>query len=189
MLCGGGEKRMRVQRKDWLERGLELLAREGLNAVTIDAMCRNLEVTKGSFYHHFANREAFLEGLLSHWEEHYTMAFITFSEGGKTPTEQMERLMKIVVRNHDDSEVAIRVWAQSDPLARTYQARVDQKRMAYLAHLLKAMGTTAAEARTRAQMLYTMLVGAQTVVPALTRDELRAMYLQLESLTGLFHKE
>lgn len=180
---------MRVQQKDWLERGLELLAREGLNAVTIDAMCRNLGVTKGSFYHHFANREAFLKGLLHHWEEQYTMAFITYSAAGKTPQEQMERLMKVVVRNHDDSEVAIRVWAQSDPVARTYQARVDQKRVAYLAQLLKAMRMNPAEARTRAQMLYTMMVGAQTVVPALTRDELRAMYSQLETLTSTSHKE
>ena len=110
---------MRVQKNDWLERGLELLAREGLNTVTIEALCTLLGVTKGSFYHHFDHREAFLEALLSHWEEHYTRAFIAYSEQGKTPTAQLERLMKIVVRNHDDSEVAIRVWAQRDPLART----------------------------------------------------------------------
>lgn len=180
---------MRVQRKDWLERGLELLARQGLNAVTIDSMCRLLGVTKGSFYHHFAHREAFLEGLLHYWEEHYTMAFITYSAAGKSPAEQMERLMKLVVRNHDDSEVAIRVWAQSDPVARQYQSRVDQRRITYLAQLLTAMGATPGVAKSRAHILYTMLVGAQTVVPALTRDELRAMYHQLETLIGRLPQE
>jgi AcrR family transcriptional regulator len=171
---------MKIQQSDWLEQGLEKLAREGLNAVTIEVMCRHLGVTKGSFYHHFANREAFLEALLRHWEEHYTMAFIHYSEAGKTPVEQMERLMKLVVRNHDDSEVAIRVWAQNDPMARAYQQRVDQKRMAYLEQLLRGLGHSASAARTRAQMLYTLLVGAQMVVPTLTREELRAMFNQME---------
>lgn len=171
---------MRTQQSDWLEQGLEKLVREGLNAVTIEAMCQQLGVTKGSFYHHFTNREAFLEALLGHWEAYYTMAFITYSEAGKTPMEQMERLLHLVVRNHDDSEVAIRVWAQSDPMARSYQERVDQKRMTYLEHVLRQLGHTAPSARTLAQMLYAMFVGAQTVVPTLTRDELRAMFARME---------
>lgn len=180
---------MRVQKNDWLERGLEVLAREGLNAVTIEAMCHLLGVTKGSFYHHFANRDAFLEALLQHWEAHYTMAFIHYSEMGNSPTEQLERLMKIVVRNHDDSEVAIRVWAQNNPLARAYQERVDQKRMGYLEQLLRRLGQSASVARTRAQMLYTLLIGAQVILPPLTRDELRAMYAQMELLTTPTSKE
>ena len=55
--------------------------------------------------------------------------------------------------------------------------------MTYLEQLLRKVGQSAAVARTRAQMLYTLLVGAQMVVPPLTRDELRAMYLQMDLLT------
>ena len=48
-----------LKREDWLERGLNLLAEEGSEALTIDSLCQRFGVTKGSFYHHFGSKDAF----------------------------------------------------------------------------------------------------------------------------------
>ena len=39
----------RLSQRDWLERAMSVLAREGGARVTIDRLCQELGVTKGSF--------------------------------------------------------------------------------------------------------------------------------------------
>ena len=69
----------RLKRTDLLEQGLQQLVEEGVDALTVDSICSLLGVTKGSFYHHFKNRQIFLEALLQFLEETYTSKFIEFS--------------------------------------------------------------------------------------------------------------
>ena len=174
---------MRYNLSDWLEQGLQALTELGFEALTIDAMCARLKVTKGSFYHHFGNREAFLEALLQHWEAHYTQEFITYSEVGQTPAERLSRLHERVISTFGTEEVALRAWAQGDSLARTYQERVDQQRIDYLYRQYLALTGDEAYARSMAQMVYAILIGAQNVMPPYDREDLQAMYDLLETLT------
>jgi AcrR family transcriptional regulator len=59
----------RFDREAWLEAALEVLARQGQAKLRVETLARQLGVTKGSFYHHFKNREAFLKALLAYWAE------------------------------------------------------------------------------------------------------------------------
>ena len=45
----------------WIIAGLHALSSEGIGAVKVEALARQLGLTKGSFYHHFKNRGALLE--------------------------------------------------------------------------------------------------------------------------------
>jgi AcrR family transcriptional regulator len=173
---------MRYSLADWLEQGLAALSENGIEALTIDAMCARLNVTKGSFYHHFTNREAFLEALLQHWEAHYTQDFITYSQAGQTPSERLARLNQRVIETFGTSEVAIRVWAQGDPLAQAYLERVDQQRIEYLYQQYIALTGDESYSRTMSRMVYAILIGAETVMPTYTRDDLQAMYDLLQQL-------
>jgi AcrR family transcriptional regulator len=173
----------RVTREDWLENGLQVLAQSGVEMLTIDAMCRHLGVTKGSFYHHFKNREAYLEAILEFWEEKYTGQFIQFSQGAQNPAEQLERLTQLVVQSFGTEEVQLRAWAQHDPLARRYQERVDQRRLAFLYELQKDLYQNPVHARTMAQLQYAALIGSTEIMPALTADDLQAMYQLLARLS------
>lgn len=166
----------RYGRKDWLEQGLHKLVAEGVEALTIETMCQQMGVTKGSFYHHFAHREAFLEALLQHWEEHYTSQFIAYSLEGAAPAEQLQRLIQLVVETHGTSETAIRAWAQHDPLARAYQERVDRRRLDFLYDRLLILTGDAARSQSLAQLLYVTLLGAQVMMPPLTSEELGRIY-------------
>jgi AcrR family transcriptional regulator len=50
----------RLSTQDWTTRALELLVDEGVGAVKVARMCRELGVTKGSFYWHFDDLVRFL---------------------------------------------------------------------------------------------------------------------------------
>lgn len=173
----------RLQRDDWLEQGLITLAEQGVDALTIEAMCKLMKVTKGSFYHHFKNREAFLEAILAFWEDKYTQQFITFSQDGLDHQEKSKRLHQLVLESYGTSEVNIRAWAQVDPLARKYQERVDQQRLNFLYELQQGLYEKDEIARTMAQLQYTTLIGSAQMIPALSQTDLEHMYQLLAQLS------
>lgn len=170
----------RTTRTDWLEQGLNLLVEQGVSAVTIDAMCRLMKVTKGSFYHHFESQPDFLEALLQHWEENYTTRFITESQVGETPTEQLQRLSAQVIEAHGASEVVIRAWALTSPLARAYQEQVDARRLAYLREVWMQIVKDEARAETIANLMYSIVIGAQSMLPPVTTEGLTQVFNLLQ---------
>ena len=50
-------------KEDWIKAGFEILRKEGIDNVKIEAMARKLGVTKGGFYGYFLNRDAFLKAI------------------------------------------------------------------------------------------------------------------------------
>ena len=172
----------RLSREDWLKSGLGLLVKHGVDSLTIDFMCRNLEVTKGSFYHHFKNREAFLEALLDYWEMTYTTQFIEISQSEASPLAQMQKLNELVEESHGTQETVIRAWAQVDPMARVYQERVDQRRIGFIRELYLQLMDDEILAHTMAQLVYATLIGAQTILPPATQLELKRMFDLVEQV-------
>ena len=171
----------RLSKENWLEEGLIYLVENGVDALTIDAMCQHLNVTKGSFYHHFKNHRAFLNDILEFWETTYTVKFIEHSIQGKTPMERIQRLNDLVVEAHGPQETAIRAWAQTDPVAREVHQRVDQRRIDYLYELHRELYDEHT-ARIMARLLYATLIGAQSMLPPATKDELSDMFAILSHL-------
>ena len=65
-------KASQLDRRDWLEAAWEEFAAGGIAAVTVQSIAVKLGITRGSFYHHFADREDLLQGLLEHWQREWT---------------------------------------------------------------------------------------------------------------------
>ena len=149
------------------------LAQDGVDALTIEALCQLMGVTKGSFYHHFKNRQAFLEAVLSHWEDKFTKQFIAFSLEGLTAQEKLARLHQSVIENYGTYEVNIRAWAQVDPLAREFQERVDQQRLNFLYEIQLELYKSETDARTMSHLQYTTLIGSAQIMPNLNKNRLR----------------
>ena len=79
-------------------------------------------------------------------------------------------------------ETIIRAWAQSDPLARTYQERVDQRRIGFIRDLYLQLTDDEELAHTLAQLIYATLIGAQNILPAATTTELKRMFRLIEQV-------
>ena len=151
----------RLGADDWEIEALEALASEGLSAVNVQSLARKLGVTKGSFYWHFADREALLQATLARWEASYTERVIALLDAIEDPRKRLEQLIvgisasKRAWRIH----VALGAEAAHEPLVASTLARVTRRRVDYLEECYVALGFARRVARRRALLAYSTYVG------------------------------
>src|SRR5919198_3887166 len=98
--------RRRLTRDDWADAALAAIADGGLAAVAVEPLAARLRTTKGSFYWHFANREALLEAALARWEDQTTTAVIgEIVNATDDPAGQLRRLIIRVIENAERDRV------------------------------------------------------------------------------------
>jgi AcrR family transcriptional regulator len=161
-----------LSRTQYFEVGLELLAEGGARAVTIDALCRRLDVTKGSFYHHFAGVQGFMSQLLLHWEDRYGQRLAREALTAHGPAELIPMLKRAAYDVHHEAESAIRALARNDPFAAEVQQRVDQGREDLLVDAYVAAGMRPETARPLGRIGLAILVGTQQRERPVDRDRL-----------------
>ncbi|RYJ00281.1 MAG: TetR/AcrR family transcriptional regulator, partial [Actinomycetales bacterium] len=106
----------RLSLDDWTERALALLMDEGVGAVKISRLCRELDVTKGSFYWHFSDLDALQEAVAERWCTQTRELLQQLA--GLSDLPPAERLRSMTMRLVDDRswsvERALRDWARTD---------------------------------------------------------------------------
>jgi AcrR family transcriptional regulator len=161
----------------WVREGLTVLAELGPEGLTIDELCRRLNLTKGSFYHHYANRSAYITALLTFWEQEMTSRVIEISQQEGDAQQRLRHLRQLSTTfEHSLVEPVIRAWACQDEMVRAYQERVDRRRLQYLSELCGTILADPDEGHLLAQIFYTMYVGAQHLVPPVSGKELEHLY-------------
>lgn len=160
--------------------GLDLLSTSGPTGLTIDRLVAGTGLSTGSFYHHFAGMPGYRAALLAYFESEQTERYIRQVDGepGRDARAKLDWLMDLVLADRTDGnvEVAIRAWALQDPEAHAAKERVDRTRMAYLRALWFEISGDTTESHEMAQLLYVLLLGAGSVLPAVTPAELRRLY-------------
>ncbi len=153
----------KISPKDWVQVGLETLARDGIDAVRVEPLAVRLGVTKGSFYWHFKDRAAFHAAILRAWRDLNTDEIIHRVEaGGGSGSERLERLVELTMSNEKAGrvETAIRAWARTACDVASALAEIDQKRLGYVAELFMASGVERKLSMTRAKLIYLALIGS-----------------------------
>ena len=107
----------------------------------VERLAERLGVTKGSFYWHFANRDALLADMLVAWRRVATHAIIDEVEAaGGDPLAKLQTLFAIVARLEGRLELAVRRWAAVDAPAREALVGIDKRRLDYLEALFCELG-------------------------------------------------
>lgn len=126
----------RLDRSDWLRAARLALLHRGVEGVRVEPLARDLGVTKGSFYWHFADRSDLLETLLSEWEAEESLLSDAQDENpNKALTyilEEVRRRTLASERGDWPSDVAIFAWAAVDPAIAKRVNRAEEKRMELL---------------------------------------------------------
>jgi AcrR family transcriptional regulator len=150
----------RLAAETWVDAALTMIGREGIAALSVEALAAELGVTKGSFYWHYANRDALIVAALQRWEELATRAVIAAAEQGGDARERLALLLEIVVRPipEDAIEAAI-VTTRGDPLVSPILHRVGEQRRAYLTSIFRDLGFSRAVAARRAYTVYAAYLG------------------------------
>jgi AcrR family transcriptional regulator len=153
-------KTNRLSPSDWVNAGLRALAKSGFTALKADTLAKALGVSRGSFYWHFADVDAFHHAVLDAWEKVATGDIIAQVESkGGNAAAQLHTLAEIVFAQTGTLDRQVRAWASQSAAAATVQARVDERRSGFTADLFGAAGFGKAEAHLRAAFLYRAVIG------------------------------
>jgi AcrR family transcriptional regulator len=144
---------------DWVRAAARRLAADGVDAVRVEPLAKELGVSKGSFYWHFTDRDALLDALLAYWRTAGTTGVITEVEEASADAADRFRWLVRLAFGHADGgfDAAVRTWAARENRARTAVHEVDEVRIAYLVRLLTDAGS--ADPARRAAVAYRTLLG------------------------------
>jgi AcrR family transcriptional regulator len=154
------ESTSKLGRQDWLNIGIQTLIEKGIEAVRVEPLAKLLNVTRGSFYWHFKNRDDLLEEILNEWEARNTKNIIQQIEGlNSSPSAKLLSLLEIAAKDDNLLEKAIRVWSVNDARAVGAITRIDQQRLDYLQNLFVQLGFSQIDSKVRAQIAYSVRLG------------------------------
>lgn len=156
--------RTQLDRNDWIEAAIDILAQEGLSGMRVEVLAKRCGVTKGSFYWHFRDRQDLLEAVLQRWKEGRIRDIEKTT--AVTPGNEREQLHYAIEvygasrnRKGISIELAVRDWARHDAIAAAVVESVDLYRLECTRKLFVAAGMSDAEAKSRSLLLYACVFG------------------------------
>lgn len=174
--------KIRFKREDWLDFGLQRLADAGPEALKLHPLCEAAQRTIGSFYHHFEDHGAFINALMDHWRQEFTLGIVDQLDGLEDGNAQADKLNRLAIGLDRAIEVGVRHLASQNARAAEEVSKVDALRMDYVTQMYAERFNLAAdEARSLSQLEYAAFVGTQTIWPK-EKPELA------EKLASLFHR-
>lgn len=153
-------ERPRLTAADWEGAALDLIAEQGVAAVAVEPLARRLGVTKGSFYWHFANRDALLEATLRRWEHADAEDLMAQVDRIVDPRERLVELFRRTSREMRSHVIySALLKALDHPAVQPVMQRVSQRRIQYLAVAFRSLGMSRREAMDRGRLAYSAYVG------------------------------
>gem|GEM_PF-3996731 len=141
-----GEPRERPDRKEWVRRAMVTLADRGVEAVRVEVLAKELNVTKGSFYSRFHDRNDLLSSVLLEWRRS-TVTSIAEQIVGRSGSgrEKLQKLWRICLSGRFDNpggtiEAALEQWGRRDPAVAQLLAATDLERIGFITSLYREDG-------------------------------------------------
>jgi AcrR family transcriptional regulator len=141
---------------------MRALAAGGPEAVRVEALAKELGVSKGGFYWHFEGRRALIEETLDAWEKSGTEDVIaTVEHGAGDARDRLRRLFELApaAQGLFAVELALRDWSRRDREVAKRLRRVDERRMDYFRSLFRQFADDEEDAEARAVLAYSLFVG------------------------------
>jgi len=148
----------RLSADDWTRAALAALAGGGLAAIAVEPLAARLGATKGSFYWHFAGRDALVAATLERWERTATEDVIAAIGVEPDLAARLRLLMSHALDGGARVELALQPSA-AHPLVAPVLARVTRRRLDYLTGVFAGLGFATDTARERSVLAYTAYLG------------------------------
>ncbi|WP_299685862.1 TetR/AcrR family transcriptional regulator [uncultured Tateyamaria sp.] len=172
--------RRRFSRDDWVALGLAELSANGAEAVKLEAICAAANLTRGSFYHHFADHESFLVALADAWHRTQTQDVASAIDPDAPAAQQDAALTEAAMAIDYRLELGIREVGRRRPAVAQIVRDADDLRLDVLTSLYcQRFALDDATARNCAHLEYAAFSGIILLDPDMDRDrqlELAALY-------------
>jgi AcrR family transcriptional regulator len=176
----------RTPRTAWIDEALRALAAGGPEAVRIEALARELGVTKGGFYWHFDDRRTLLEEMLDTWERAGVDEVIQHVEStGGDARARLRQLFSLASSSEEllKIDLAVRDWARRERTVAERLRRVDNRRMEYMRSLFRAFCPDEDDVEARCMLAFSLWIGNHFMAADHgTRSRADALKLALERL-------
>ena len=147
----------------WLQAAREALLDGGVEAVKIQVLAKELNLSRASFYWFFKDRDELLDALLAQWRDRNTGNLI--GRANAYADSLAEAVLNVCDCWFDQTlfdsrfEFAIRSWAlQSDKILAEVQ-KADTARIAALTQMFERFGLSPGAAAVRARTVYLVQIG------------------------------
>ncbi|MDC0116104.1 TetR/AcrR family transcriptional regulator [Octadecabacter sp.] len=144
---------------DWLDLALDELKDHGYSALKAQPLATKLNVTRGSFYHHFESLENFHAAVISYWSERSSGQVIQTAQEANDPHKALDELLQQTLNSGGELERAVRSWSTVQATVANAVERVDQERIKVAETLLVDGGVSKSAAVARAKLLYWAAIG------------------------------
>lgn len=104
---------------------VRLMLRQGYAATSVDEICAEAGVTKGSFFHHFENKESIGRAAVAWWGAFGTALYAeAWKDDGTDPLDQLRRFFAIMIgfTEREDQVCTCMVGMMSQELSQTHPA-------------------------------------------------------------------
>lgn len=132
-----------LQPEHWIAAGFARLGAEGVDAVRVEVLARDLGVTKGGFYWHFRDHEDLLEKMLSRWEANETEWLRnSAADMGAAAARWARFVRRCTDPERTPTEAAIRAWARRDARVAAVVSAVERELTGFISSVLREIGFT-----------------------------------------------
>lgn len=149
----------------WITGALDMIARDGVQALRVEPLARQINVSKGSFYWFFRDLDALKTEALVYWLDVLNAPVFEAIRGLDAPLgDRLARLIGLVMSERlGRYDAAIRSWALVDQVARKFVEEVDAVRMAFMEEIFVRDAKDGSRARLRAHLFYRALIAESYV--------------------------
>ncbi len=160
---------------DWARAAMGAIAKAGVAHLTVEGLARALSVTKGSFYWHYADRNALIVAALELWEREATTEVIETLRQVADPAARLRSLFDVSFGDSVDGPVDGALVARvDDPVVGPVVRRVSARRIAFLDEVYRELGLSPKKAAIQARITYCTYVGHFQVRRSLPDDPVLA---------------
>lgn len=173
----------RLKKSDWIDLGWRQLSSEGPEALKIDSLCAVAGRSKGSFYHHFSDFDAFLAELTEEWVTRQTTDLMARFDPDAPLAPQMDAMIEDVIAMDYRFELGIRELARRHAGLAARLADVDEMRLAFTAKIYRLrFGLDEVAAAQMAELEYAVLAGLILLDPEMSAARQKALYQAYDAL-------
>jgi AcrR family transcriptional regulator len=155
--------RDQLGRDDWVRAAIEIMIDSSVEHVRVEGIARELNVSKGSFYWHFKNRDDLLDAVLETWTREATLSVSDrVRQRAGSPADRLMLFLRLPLNSRkaskaSDLELAILGWARRSRMAEDAVAKVDQLRVEELVSIFNELGFDAEKSAANAHTAYAFL--------------------------------
>ncbi|CAN5885836.1 hypothetical protein BH23GEM9_BH23GEM9_00450 [soil metagenome] len=139
---------------EWIAAAVTAMGRGGAEAIRVEALARDLGLTKGSFYWHFKDRPSLLEAVLSSWEQKSREALAASAAHTTAEERTMALFRSLAPSSGGVADADVFAWAHRERAVAERVAAVERERIAFLKQQLADMGASLLDAHRRAEASY-----------------------------------